>query len=134
MEVFLYVGIGFAVFSALLLMNFITISISYKKKEIGILRALGARGSDVYGIFFNESLIITFINYILSLVLTCGTVIIINTVMRTKLGFYLTLLSFGIRQVILLALVSLAVAVIASFLPTHKISKMKPIDAIHDRK
>lgn len=133
-EVFLYVGIGFAVFSALLLMNFITISISYKKKEIGILRALGARGSDVYGIFFNESLIITFINYILSLVLTCGTVIIINTVMRTKLGFYLTLLSFGIRQVILLALVSLAVAVIASFLPTHKISKMKPIDAIHDRK
>lgn len=133
-KVFLYVGIGFAVFSALLLMNFITISISYKKKEIGILRALGARGSDVYGIFFNESLIITFINFIVSIGLTIGGVILINNLMVSNLGLRLTLLSFGIRQVILLGLVSLLVAMIASFLPTHRISKMKPIDAILDRK
>ncbi len=133
-KVFLYVGLGFAVFSSLLLMNFIAISISYKKKEIGILRALGARGSDVYGIFFNESLIITFINYILSLILTLGTVIFINNYMRSDLGFYLQLLNFGFRQIFLLAAVSLLVAVVASFLPTHKISRMKPIDAIHDRK
>lgn len=133
-QVFLYIGIAFAVFSALLLMNFIAISISYKKQEIGILRALGAKGSDVYGIFLNESLIITFINYIVALVLTIGSTFLINTLMREKLGFYLTLLSFGLRQVILLALVSLIVAIVASFLPTHKVSKMKPIDAIHNRK
>lgn len=133
-QVFLYVGIAFAVFSALLLMNFIAISISYKKQEIGILRALGAKGSDVYGIFLNESLIITFINYIVSLVLTVGAIFLINNLMREELGFYLTLLSFGIRQVILLALVSLIVAVVATFLPTFKVSRMKPIDAIHNRK
>lgn len=133
-KVFLYIGIGFAVFSSLFLMNFIAISISYKKKEIGILRALGARGSDVYGIFFNESLIITFINYLIAIVLTIGAIITINFVMKSELGFYLTLLTFGIRQIILMAVVSFLVALIASFLPTHKISKMKPIDAIQDRK
>lgn len=133
-RVFLYVGIGFAVFSALLLMNFIGISISYKKKEIGILRALGARGSDVYGIFFNESLIITFINFVVSIALTIGGVFLINNLMVSELGLRLTLLSFGIRQVALLAIVSLLVAIIASFLPTHRVSKMKPIDAILDRK
>ena len=133
-QVFLYIGIGFAVFSALLLMNFIAISISYKKKEIGILRALGARGSDVYGIFFNESLIITFFNYVIAIILTVASIIAINFYMKNELGFYLTLLTFGIRQLILLALVSFLVAVISSFLPTNRISRMKPIDAIQDRK
>ena len=133
-KVFLYVGIGFAVFSALLLMNFIGISISYKKKEIGILRALGARGRDVYGIFLNESLIITLINFVVSLVFTIGGVILINYFVTKELGIHLTLLSFGIRQILLLLAVSVVVAVVASFLPTHKVSKMKPIDAILDRK
>lgn len=133
-QVFLYVGIAFAVFSALLLMNFIAISISYKKQEIGILRALGAKGSDVYNIFLNESLIITFINYLVSLFLTIGGIFLINNLMKQELGFYLTLLSFGLRQVILLAIVSLIVALVATFLPTFRVSRMKPIDAIHNRK
>lgn len=133
-KVFLYIGIGFAVFSALLLMNFIAISISYKKKEIGILRALGARGSDVYGIFLNESLIITFINFLVSICMTIGGVILINRLVVSNLGIKLTLLSFGLRQILLLLGVSLIVALVASFLPTHRVSKMKPIDAILDRK
>lgn len=40
-EIMLYVGIGFAVFASILLINFISTSIAYKKREIGILRALG---------------------------------------------------------------------------------------------
>src|SRR5690606_3379895 len=57
-QVFLYVGIGFAVFASLLLLNFIGTSVSYKKQEIGILRAIGARGRDVLSIFTKEALII----------------------------------------------------------------------------
>lgn len=133
-KVFLYIGIGFAVFSALLLMNFIGVSISYKKKEIGILRALGAKGTDVYGIFLNESLIITFINSVVSIILTFVGCILINNLVTSGLGISITLLSFGIRQVLLILAVSLLVALVASFLPTHKVSKMKPIDAILDRK
>ena len=133
-KVFLYVGIGFAVFAALLLMNFIGISISYKKKEIGILRALGARGSDVYGIFLNESFIITMINFVVAVIATIGFTILINNLVVRGLGVALTLLSFGIRQVVLLFGVSVLVALVASFLPTHRISRMKPIDAILDRK
>ena len=49
-QVLFYVGIGFACFASLLLFNYITTSISYKKREIGILRAVGARSSDVFGI------------------------------------------------------------------------------------
>ena len=62
-KVFLYIGIGFAVFAMIMLSNFIATSISYKKQEIGILRAIGARSNDVFRIFFLESFIIAMINF-----------------------------------------------------------------------
>ena len=65
-KVFLYIGIGFAVFAMIMLSNFIATSISYKKQEIGILRAIGARSNDVFRIFFLESFIIAMINFVLS--------------------------------------------------------------------
>ncbi len=132
-KIFLYVSIGFAVFSAFLLMNFIATSISYKKREIGILRAIGARGSDVYKIFFYESLLISFINFILAVVGTFVACYFINQKMVVDLGINLTLLVFGVRQLILMALISFAVAMIATFLPVYKIAKKNPIDAINNR-
>lgn len=132
-EVLLYVGIGFAVFAALLLMNFISTSISYKKREIGILRALGARGSDVFGIFFNESAVIALINFTLATIATFITCGILNNVIITKLGLDLVLLSAGIRQIALIFGVSLLTAFVSSFIPVMKIARKKPIDAINNR-
>lgn len=132
-QVFLYIGIGFAVFAALMLFNFISVSISYKKREIGILRAVGARSSDVFGIFFNESMIITIINFVLSSVVTFIVVNVINNVIRNQYGFALTLLTIGIRQFALILAVGVLVAFVASFLPVMRIAKKRPIDAIQNR-
>ena len=59
--VFLWIGVVVAIFAMLLLFNFISVSITHKKKEIGILRAVGARSTDVFKIFYAESAIITII-------------------------------------------------------------------------
>ncbi len=130
--VFLWVGVGFAVFSALMLMNFISVSISYKRREIGILRAVGARSSDVFKIFFSEAAIIALINYVLSVAVTVAAVIVTNTLLRNE-GINVTILSFGFRQVALMFLISVAVAAIATFLPVYNIAKRNPIDAIRDK-
>lgn len=131
--VFLYVAIGFAVFASLLLMNFISTSISYKKREIGVLRALGARGSDVFGIFFNESAIIAMINFVLATIATMVACYVINIVMVKNLGIQIVLLNSSIRQPLLILAISLATAFISSLIPVIKISKKKPIDAINNR-
>ncbi len=131
-KVFLYVGIGFAVFSALMLMNFISVSISYKRREIGILRAVGARSSDVFKIFFCEAFMIALINYFLSLAATITAVTVFNTIVRNQ-GLNVTLLNFGVRQVILMFAISLFVAAAASFLPVWNIARRKPIDAIKNK-
>ena len=131
-QVFVWIGLGFAVFSAFLLMNFIAISISYKKREIGILRAVGARSSDVFKIFFSESFIIAFINFLLAAIASFATITILNNYMHTQ-GINMTLLNFGIRQIVLMLGVSVLVAAIASFLPVYSIARKKPVDAIKDR-
>lgn len=131
--ILLYVGIGFCVFAALMLMNFISTSISYKKREIGILRALGSKKSDVFGIFFNESLIIAAINFVLATIATgvvCG---IINTSLRSEYGLLISIFNFGVRQIGLIMLVSVAVAFVSSLLPVYRIAKKQPIDAINNR-
>lgn len=130
---FFWIGIGFAAFAALMLANFIGTSISYKKQEIGILRAIGSRSNDVFRIFFAESFIIAMINFVLSSIGVFAATEIINTVMRTQAGILITVLSFGVRQLVLLLAVSLAVAFIASFLPVKRIASKRPIDAIRNR-
>ena len=131
-KIFLYIGIGFAVFAALMLMNFISVSISYKRREIGILRAVGARSSDVFKIFFCEAFIIALINYVLSLAAAIAATTVVNNLVRNE-GINVTLLHFGVRQVILMLIISVAVATIASFLPVWNIARRKPVDAIKNK-
>lgn len=132
-KVFFYVGLGFAIFSAIMLANFIATSISYKKQEIGILRAIGSRSNDVFRIFFSESFVIAMINFVLSAVGVGVVTAVVNSFLRNRVGILVTVLSFGVRQVALIFVVSIAIAFVASFIPVKKIASKRPIDAIRNR-
>lgn len=132
-KVFLYVGIGFAVFASLMFANLIGTSISYKRREIGILRAIGSRSSDVFRIFFSESFIIAMINFVLASAGTIAATMIINSEIREAYGILITVLNFGPRQLLLIFAVAVAVAFIASFIPVMKIASKRPIDAIRNK-
>lgn len=131
--IFVFIGLGMAIFSGLLLANFIAVSISNKKQEIGILRALGAKSSDVFMIFFNESMIIAIINYIVSVIGTAICIFFINRYFRTGYNMQLTLLVFGIRQLAIMLAISVFVALAASFFPVRAIARKQPIDSIQER-
>ncbi len=53
--------------------------------------------------------------------------------MRNEDGILVSVLIFGPRQVILLLIVSAAVAALASFIPVRRIASKRPIDAIRNR-
>lgn len=130
---FLYIGIGFAIFSSLMLSNFISVSINAKRKVIGILRALGARSKDVYKIFLNESIFISLINFVISSLGTFVVVQILNETLKRTTGLTINVFNFSIRQVILLFGVSIFVSIIASFIPVNNIARKKPVDAINHK-
>ncbi len=131
--VFMWIGGVFVIFAALLFSNFISTSISYKKREIGILRAIGSRSNDVFRIFFAESFIIAMINFVASIAGTITLCSLINSLIRNVAGLLLTVLNVGIRQVGLLLGICLLLAAAASFLPVQRIAAKRPIDAIRDR-
>lgn len=132
-NVLLYVGIGLAVFAGLMLMNFISTSISYKKREIGVLRAIGARSKDVFSIFFSESFIICMINFLLSAIGSGIICNIINSSFASKMGVSLVLMVFGFKQIMLLLGIAMLVAFVASFFPVYRFAKKNPIDSINNR-
>lgn len=132
-NIFLYVGLGFALFAALLLGTFIGNSVAAKKREIGILRAVGARSADVYGIFLNESIMIALINTVVASILTLVGAIVINNVFKASFYLPITALTFSIRQIGIILGVAVLTAIVASFIPSFKISSKKPIDSINDR-
>ena len=132
-KILFYCALAVAVFTCLMLFNFIATSISYKRKEIGILRAVGARGNDVFNIFFNESLIIVIFDVILSIIATFVVCLVLNNFLRNDLGLVVTLLHPGIIQILLILGIGLLTAFISSFIPVMRAAKKKPIDAIHNK-
>ena len=127
-NVFFWVGVGFGVFSALMFLNFITISISSKKKDIGILRAIGARKSDVFKIFFSESLFIAAVCALISIILTFVAEFFLDRYFVSEIG--ISILQFSVITVGLVVGVALFIAFIATIFPVIHSSRKPPVESI----
>jgi ABC-type lipoprotein export system ATPase subunit len=129
-RILIWFALGLAFFSGLLFYNFMSVSIHNKKKEIGILRALGARRKDVFMVFFSEALIIALIVFALSIITSYTLVTIGNRVIVDKFGLGVDLLWMNGRQFITILMMNLGVAMLSSYIPIYKFAKEKPIDTI----
>lgn len=123
----LVVSIVIAIFSALLLTNFLLATTEARKREIGILRALGAGKADTVRICLAESATIGLIDFILSLVVGALLCLIVNKVYR------IYLFGLGALPVLYLFLLCFGVAALATVLPAYRIAKRKPVDTINNQ-
>ena len=78
-DIFLYVALALASISIFMLHNYISTSISSKRRSVGVLRALGAGGKDILRTFLIESLIIAVINGVLACVFSALGCVLINS-------------------------------------------------------
>ncbi|MCD8293824.1 MAG: ATP-binding cassette domain-containing protein [Clostridia bacterium] len=128
--VFLVAGIVFAVFAALLLFNFISVSITSKNKEIGILRAVGAKSSDVFKIFFSESAIIALICFVLAVIITGIFAACANSLLFSLFGMMVNIVVFTPVCVVMMLAIAVIVAFLGTFIPVYMTAKKKPVEAI----
>ncbi len=127
-QIFFWVGLSLGALAALMLLNFITVSISSKRKEIGVLRAIGARTSDVFKIFFAESLFIGMICCFLACIGTAVVDYLLNNSFMTQLG--ISVLSYGLINVGLILGISFLITLIATIIPVFHASKKPPVESI----
>jgi ABC-type antimicrobial peptide transport system permease subunit len=129
--VFLVAGLVAGFISAFMLLNFVAVSISIKRKEIGVLRAVGARSMDVFKIFFAESLIIVLTCFIIASVAGYFVCDLVN--MYTMKSFIsIKLFNYGILSVLMILVISLIVAFIATYIPVRSAAKKPPVDSMRE--
>lgn len=124
------VAVVLAVFAALLLFNFISASINAKKKDIGILRAVGARGIDVFKIFIVEGVAITLFCFLLGCLGSAIACTVTNAILLSKEVLTFKLFSFGWMNVLIVLVIAFATSVIATAVPVALTVRKKPVEAI----
>ena len=120
----------FLIFASLILMSFINSSIRYRKKEIGILRALGCRSIEIIKMFLYESIILMLIALGVSFILIPKIVNVANSFAMESAYLNVEILKFGTEQMVKIAGIMLIIVILANVIPVRRITKMKPIDAI----
>lgn len=131
--IFRYVSLGLAAFSILLMSTNISASVLASKKEIGTLRAIGAKGIDVSKIFVTEAVFLASFVAVLANIALVFITQILNSNLSDQIGIPLSIFNPSIIIAGELMLLAVLVGFIASFLPARGVTLMKPIDAILER-
>lgn len=129
-DLFWIVSSIFAAFSVAMFANFIASSIKGKYAEIGILRALGARGKDILNMFLVETIAVAIINAVFACLLAWGGGYLVNMYLAKFLNFYIPIATFGARQILIITAMSLFVGMASASIPIALVSRQKPVETI----
>ena len=120
----------FVLFTILLFSNFIYISITYSKKQIGILRALGTNKNDIVKIFLYESIIVGIMSYIISIILWFISINLLNNSLFGDKTYILNGIVTNPWVPVIMFIYTIIISIIITIISLSKITKIKPIDAI----
>ena len=120
-------------------------SVLERKKEIGVIKAVGGRNKDVIRIFESEAILMGLFSAVLGIILSFILAPLVEKILCDKLGLNLpglvtipiskvpfTNVSFKFATIICIVLFSCLISFIAGYLPSKKATKMHVIDALRD--
>lgn len=123
------IALVFVLFASLLIFNFISVTISYAKKNIGILKSLGAKNKDIYKIFTYESLIIAVVAFILAIPLWTSACNLANKLIFEDI-LYVGGIEINMIAPLATLLLGAILSIVISIMCSNKINDMQPMDAI----
>lgn len=124
--------VGIAAISLLVgaigIMNSMYTSVLERTKEIGIMKAIGARNPDILQIFLIEAGLIGLVGGVLGTALGTGMAIIIGPIAQ-QAGFPM-IINIEVGVLIMGLLFAFVVGMTSGILPAYQASKLKPVDAL----
>ena len=105
-------------------------SVLEKTKEIGIMKAIGAKNSQILMLFLVESGLLGLVGGLLGLVVGISSAFGLAKLGNNFMGDGLISLNISLTMIILTLLFSFLIGVISGITPAMKAAKLKPIDAL----
>ncbi len=106
------------------------ISVYERKKEIGILRAIGASKRNISNIFNAETFIIGFLSGIFGIATTYILIPIINAILHHFTGDIPLSASLAIESAFILIVISVILTILGGLIPARSASKKDPVEAL----
>jgi ABC-type lipoprotein export system ATPase subunit len=105
------------------------ISVLERKKEIGILRAVGARKRDIGNVFNAETLIVGLTAGLMGILITVLLIIPTNLIVASTLGIE-AIAILPVPAAVVLVVVSMALTLIAGLIPASAAARRDPVEAL----
>lgn len=136
-----FIAIFFFLLASTVIVNTTMMVIFERKREIGMLSAIGMPGKAIVRLFFTESLILSFFGALAGLLVGTGISLYLgrtgidlstamegmsyemSSVMRPVVNFSSSLLVF---------VFSIAVSAVTTWIPTRRIARIQPVDALRE--
>ena len=114
--------------SAIMIIVVLYISVAERTKEIGILRAIGARRKDIRNLFVSEAFFLGLFSSVLGSVLALLAQWGANQLSQKHIDFAIIgitpgYITFGV-------IISVVISLLAAFTPSRKASKLDPVEAL----
>jgi len=104
-------------------------SVLEKTKEIGIMKAIGAKNSDIMMIFLFNAAMISLVGGIIGILLGTAAVQLFLFLISVKLNVPFEF-ALSLKGTLIATLVSIVVGLIAGLVPAKNASELKPVDAL----
>ena len=118
--------------SALMTALLISVNVLERKKEIGLLRSFGSRKFDILSLFEIESVFIGLLAGIIGSLSTYILAFPINYMINKSFSYYSVgrICNFTFYHALIIIFISVVISMISSFLPSHKASRVTPIESL----
>ena len=120
-------GISLVV-SSIMILLVMYINVVSRVREIGVLRAIGARSKDIRRIFVSEAFLIGLSSGVLGVIVAYIISIVVNKISMST--FDMVLMNITLPYVLSGLLLSIVVSMIAGWSPANKAAKLDPVDAL----
>ncbi|XEO93519.1 ATP-binding cassette domain-containing protein [Latilactobacillus sakei] len=114
--------------SAIMIIVVLYISVSERTKEIGILRAIGARKKDIRHLFVSEAFLIGLFSSVLGALIAWGGQALVNVIAQPLTHMPIVAITSG--YVIFGIGISVVISLLAALAPSRKAAKLDPIEAL----
>ncbi|MDD3264152.1 MAG: ABC transporter permease [Candidatus Nanoarchaeia archaeon] len=129
-----YILVGIAMISTLVaaigIMNSLFTSVMERRREIGIMKSIGARNSSILSMFVIESILFSVVGGIVGIGFGILLAKLVENIAFQVLQTRLIVVSIQPSVYIFSLIFSIIVGVLSGFLPAKKASKMNPVDSL----